>query len=46
MKVLVRCLNASSLKSVLRCVRMTCVNTVCDILKAHLQSRYYFTLIG
>ena len=28
MKVLVTCLNASSLKSVLRCVRTTCVNTV------------------
>ena len=45
-KLLVRCLNASSLKSVLRCVRTTCVNTVCDILKAHPQSRCYSTLIG
>ena len=37
-KLLVRCLNASSLKSVLCHVQMTCVNTVCDILKAHPQS--------
>ena len=45
-KLLVRCLNACSLKRVLRHVRMTCVNTVCDILKAHPQSHCYSTLIG
>ena len=45
-KVLVRCLNASYLKNVIRCVRTTCIYTVCDILKAHPQSRWYFMLIG